>query len=65
MVQIAGSALILGSLVPLILAFIFEPERGFQPEMHWSAAGLYALFGGCMAHLLSAIGNREREGKPR
>jgi uncharacterized membrane protein len=66
MVQMAGSVLLLGSLVPLILAFILEPERGFLPDMHWSAAGLYALFAGCMAHFVSAIGNprRERAGKP-
>lgn len=66
MVQLAGSVLLLGSLVPLILAFFLEPKRGFQPEMYWSAAGLYALFGGCMAHLVSAIGNphRKRAEKP-
>ena len=65
-VQITGSVFLLGSLVPLILAFVFEPGRGFQPDMHWSAAGLYSLFGGCMAHFVSAIGNspRGRAGKP-
>jgi hypothetical protein len=65
-VQSAGSVLLLSSLVPLILAFVLEPERGFQPDMQWSAAGLYALFGGCMAHFVSAIGNprRGRAGKP-
>ena len=65
MIQIAGSVLLAGSLVLLILAFVLEPERGFQPDMLWSAAGLYALFLGCMAHLVSTIGNprRERVGK--
>jgi hypothetical protein len=66
-VQLAGSVLLLGSLVPLILAFVLEPQRGFQPHMRWSAAGLYALFGGSMAHFVSAIGNprKERAGKYR
>jgi hypothetical protein len=66
MVQIAGSGLILGSVVPLVFAFILEPKRGFQPEMRWSAAGLYALFLGCMAHFVSSIGNprQGQEGKP-
>jgi len=40
----------------LILAFLVEPEKGFQPEMWRSAAGLYALFGGSMAHLASSFG---------
>jgi hypothetical protein len=58
--QIAGSVLLLGSLVLLILAFVLEPVRGFQPDMHWSAAGLYALFAGCMVHFVSVVGNSRR-----
>jgi hypothetical protein len=57
-VQIAGSGLIVASPVPLVLAFILEPERGFQPEMLWSASGIYALFLGCIAHFVSSFGAR-------
>src|SRR5215469_1481954 len=32
-VQIAGSVLLLGSLVPLVLAFVLEPDRGFRSDM--------------------------------
>jgi hypothetical protein len=55
-VQIAGSGLLMASPLLLILAFTVEPERGFRAEMWWSAAGLYTLFLGCMAHLASAVG---------
>ena len=54
--QRIGSILLISSPALLIVAFAVEPERGLQPEMWWSAAGLYALFGGRMAHLASAIG---------
>jgi hypothetical protein len=58
--QTAGSGLLLGSTVLLILAFVIEPERAFQPEMWWSATGLYALFLGCMAHFVGSFGTRRR-----
>jgi hypothetical protein len=60
-VQVIGSSLLMASPVLLILAFTVEPERGFRPEMWWSAAGLYALFAGCMAHLASASGKPRQE----
>ncbi len=56
--QVAGSCLLVASSLFLVVAFFLEPERGFRPEMWWSAAGLYALFGGCMAHLVSSMGQR-------
>ena len=52
--QIAGSGLLLLSPALLILAFFTEPQAGFQPEMPWSAAGLYVLLAGCVVHVLSA-----------
>jgi hypothetical protein len=55
--RIIGSALLLGSTALLIVAFLVEPERGFQPEMLWSRAGLYTMFLGCMVHLVSSLGN--------
>jgi hypothetical protein len=60
-VQAFGSALLLISPALLIVAFTLEPVRGFQPEMWWSSAGLYALFGGSMAHLASALGVGSRK----
>jgi hypothetical protein len=60
-VQIIGSGLLMASPVLLILAFTVEPERGFRTEMWWSAAGLYTLFAGCMAHLASACGKPRQE----
>jgi hypothetical protein len=54
--QSIGSALLVSSTAMLILAFIEEPDMGFQPEMWWSHLGLYALFAGCMVHVASAIG---------
>jgi hypothetical protein len=59
--QTIGSGLLTVSPVLLMLAFIIEPQRGFQPEMWWSAAGLYALFGGCMAHWASGVGKPRPE----
>jgi hypothetical protein len=49
-VQAAGSAFLMGSPALLVLAFAVEPGRGFQEEMRWSAAGLYAPFVGSMVH---------------
>jgi hypothetical protein len=54
--QMIGSGLAL-----LTLALTVEPERGFQTEMWWSAASLYAQFGGCMCHLASGIGKPHQE----
>jgi len=49
--RIAGLLLVV-SPVLLGAAFVIEPARGFQPAgMWWSSPGLYALFGGAMAHL--------------
>jgi hypothetical protein len=56
-VRTVGSVLLLISSVLLILAFVSEPAKGFQSEMVCSVAGLYALFGGCMAHLVSGAAN--------
>jgi hypothetical protein len=56
-----GSVLLVSSPVHLMLAFTVEPERGFQAEMWWSAAGLYSLFAGCMGHLASGIGKLHQE----
>jgi hypothetical protein len=59
--QIIGSGLLMISPVLLSLAFIIEPKRVFRAEMWWSAAGLYSLFAGCMAHFASGVGNPHRE----
>jgi hypothetical protein len=61
-IQAFGSGLLIGSTALLIVAFIVEPGKGFQVEMAWSAAGLYALFGGSMAHLASSFGQPDRSG---
>jgi hypothetical protein len=58
-IQMVGSGLLVASPALLILAFAVEPEKGFQTEMWWSASGLYALFAGCMGHLVSGIGKPE------
>jgi hypothetical protein len=50
-VQTAGSAFLIASPALLVIAFTVEPRRGFHEEMRWSAAGLYVLFAGSMAHL--------------
>jgi hypothetical protein len=55
-VRTFGSALLLVSPVLLVLAFFTEPAKGFQPELPWSHAGLYALFLGSMGHLAASIG---------
>jgi hypothetical protein len=58
--QTAGSLLLIVAPVLLILAFGSEPKMGPQSVLRWSANGLFALFGGCMAHLASSIGARHR-----
>ncbi len=59
--QAVGSIFLVVSPTLLIPAFAIEPASGFQPEMWRSAAGLYVLFLGCMAHLASGIGKSRRE----
>ena len=54
-VQVIGSGLLMVSPALLVVAFVIEGPRGFQPELLWSRLGLYALFGGCMLHLMAAI----------
>ena len=61
-VQWFGSVPVLVSPALRTVAFTVEPTRGFQADMPWSAAGLYALFGGCMVHFVGAA--RSTEGKP-
>lgn len=56
--QAIGSGLLIGSTALLIIAFIIEPGKAFQEEMWWSHMGLYALFGGSMAHLAGSVGVR-------
>ena len=51
-VQTVGSGLVTASPVLLVAAFAVEPANGLQAEMPWSAGGLFALFGGCMLHLV-------------
>ena len=55
-VQVIGSGLVMVAPVFLVLAFVVETPRGFQPEMVWSSLGLYALFGGCMLHGAASMG---------
>jgi hypothetical protein len=57
-VQLIGSGLVMVSPALLVLAFVVETPRGFQAEMVWSHLGLYALFGGCMLHLVGAMDGR-------
>lgn len=57
-VQTAGSALLLGAPVPLLAAFVVEPHTRFLEHTLYSSAGLYALFGGAMAHLAARIAER-------
>jgi hypothetical protein len=63
-VQRISSGLVLLSPAILTAAFTLEPARGFHSEMLWSSAGLYALFGGCMGHWVSASA-LERSGAAR
>jgi hypothetical protein len=61
MAQAVGSGFLLAAPALLILAFIVEPGRGFQPEMWWTSAGLYALAAGSLGHVVSAAGARPRK----
>jgi hypothetical protein len=49
-VQTAGSAFLVASPALLVLAFLLEPQHGFQEHMRWSVAGLFTLFLGSLAH---------------
>jgi len=53
-VQSCGSVLLMAAPVLLVAAFAVEPDRGFREETPWSQTGLYALFGGSMAHLAAS-----------
>src|ERR1043165_781717 len=53
-VQDISSGLVLIAPALLIAAFLTEPGRNIGEELLYSKAGLYALFGGCMGHLVSA-----------
>ena len=59
--QYVGSALVIGSTGLMIMAFVVETKTGFREEMWQSAAGLYALFAGSMAHFGSAVAKRSRQ----
>ena len=52
--QLLGSMLFLISPLLLILAFAAEPAHGLTGRTWRSSFGLYALFGGGVAHLLGA-----------
>jgi hypothetical protein len=53
--QATGSVLLIVSPVLLVLAFAIETQHGFHYDLRWSAAGLFALFLGSMAHLLCGV----------
>jgi hypothetical protein len=55
-VQFVAFGFLIASPVFLAIAFATEPAKGFQPEMAWTSAGLYLLFGGSMLHVVSAFG---------
>lgn len=54
-VQTTGSVFLIAAPVLLVLAFVFEPGRGFRQETPWSHAGLYALFAGSMALVAGGV----------
>src|SRR5262245_26837083 len=56
--QVFGSILVLASPALLLTAFLLEPQAGFRQEMWWSSGGLYLLFGGSTAHLVSGCSVR-------
>jgi hypothetical protein len=55
--QIIGSILLIAAPVLLLLAFHAEPRLGIHAHLWRGAMGLFALFGGCMLHLLSSLGS--------
>ncbi len=56
--QHLGSILILVSPGLLVLAFLAEPELGLPGRSWRSRLGVFALFGGVIAHFLASIGAR-------
>jgi hypothetical protein len=57
--QSVGSTFLVAAPVLLGWAFMIEPERGFREGMWRSSYGLYALFLGCMSHLVSSAGKSD------
>ena len=56
--QYLGSVLFLIAPILLTLAFFAEPSHGLTEDTWRSSFGLYALFGGGMAHFLGAATKR-------
>jgi len=56
--QLAGSLLILLSVVLLLMAFISEPPRGFAGRSWRTYFGLIALFAGVMTHALTGFARK-------
>jgi len=54
--QVAGSLLILISLVLLTLAFVDEPGAGITGRSLRSAFGWFTLLGGALAHFFAKVG---------
>lgn len=63
--QTIGSSMLMASPAFLVLAFAFEPPRGFQPELWRSSLGLYLLFAGSMLHLVGAQRKASTPRRPR
>ena len=57
--QTVGSTFLVAAPVLLVWAFTIEPERGFQEAMWRSSYGLFALFLGCVLHLICSGGKYE------
>jgi hypothetical protein len=53
--QKLGSVLAIASTALLVGAFVVEPGKSVHEELWFSHLGLYALFGGCMAHAAAGI----------
>ena len=51
-----GSGLLILSPIFLVLAFRHDPGHDLQSHLWHSAVGLFALFGGCMLHLIGSLG---------
>jgi len=52
-----GSVLLISSPAFLILAFWHDPTVDLRSHLWRSTLGLFALFGGCMLHLIAALGS--------
>ena len=57
-VQKFGSVFLVTSPVLLILAFWHDPSVDLRSHLWRSTFGLFALFGGCMLHLIGTLGRR-------